>query len=125
MEVRIELFTLRIEPRDAVLLQRLVQRLLGDLDAFDQRLQTGIGGFTRFRRHGIQRALQVVGDVEHVPRERGNAVGARVRDFLRGALAQVFHLRQCAERPVLGLGDFLGERLNRSFFRIVRHHIRL
>ena len=102
-----------------------MQRPFRQLDAFDQRLEAGIGGFAGVHRHGVQRALQIVGDVEHVARERGNAIGPRVGDFTLGPLAQIFHLRERAQHAIFGLGHVLGERFDRTFLGIIGHHVRL
>ena len=52
-----------------------------------------------FRRHRIERALQIVGDIEHVARKAGNAIGPRIGD-LAAVRPQVFHLRKRPQHPV-------------------------
>ena len=56
-------------------------------------------------------------------RETGDAIGARVGNLARGALAQVFHFRQRAQHLVARLRRFLGQRLDRPFLGIVGHDV--
>ena len=123
LEVRVELLALRIELLDAVLFQRIEQRALGELDALDQRGQAGIGRGTGLGRNGIERTLEIVGDVEHVAGEAGDAVEAGIGDFLGGALAQIFHLGQRPQHAVARLGGFLLQQLDRAGLRIVGHDV--
>src|SRR5207244_2908578 len=56
LEVGIELLARWIELLDAVLLQRVEQRTLGQFDALDEGLDAGIGGLPGFGRNGVDRA---------------------------------------------------------------------
>ena len=94
LKIRIELLAGGIEFLDAVFLQRVEQRPLGQLDAFDQGFQDRIGQFPGLGRDRIERTLQIVGDVEHVAGESGDAVDSRIGNLFRGPLAQVFHFRK-------------------------------
>jgi hypothetical protein len=106
-----------------VLFERIEQRALGELDAFDQCLEAGIGIRLGLGRHGIQRTLQIVGNVEHIAGKAGDAIGARIGHFLGGALAQVLHLGQRAQHLVARIRCFLLQHLHRAGLGIVGHHI--
>ena len=115
MQVRIELVALlRLELLDAVLFQDLEQLALGQLHAVEQRLSGRVRGLAQFGVERLQRAVHVVGDRQHVARERGDAVLARVRELALGALAQVLHLRERAQQPVLVLGVLARQRLHQG-----------
>src|SRR6478752_4066445 len=125
LKIRIEFLARGIEFLHPVFLQRVEQRPLGQLDAFDQRLQTWVGRFLGLGRNRIERALQIVGDIENVARKTGNAVGAGVRHLAGGALAQVFHFGQRPQHLVARFRGLLGQRLDRALLGIVGHDIGL
>ena len=102
-----------------------VQRPLGQLDAFDQRLQAGVGGGAGVGRHRVERALQIVGDIEHVAREAGDAVAARIGD-LRSVRRRRFSI-SASVRSILSLTSAvsLRQRLDRPLLGIVRHDVGL
>src|SRR3569833_3726061 len=106
MNIGIELLALRRKFLDAVVLLRLQQFAFGQFDAFEQSLDRRIGGGARVLRQGPQCAVHVVGYVEDIAGELGNAVGARVGDLALGALAQIFHLGQRAQQLVLVFEGF-------------------
>ena len=113
MQVGVELVALlRLELLDAVLVEHLQEFALGQLDAVEQRLDAGVRGLAQFAVERLERAFHVVGDRQHVARERRDAVLAHVRDLAVGALAQVLHLRQRAQQPVLVVGVLARERLH-------------
>ena len=96
----------------AVLFQHLQQLALGQLDAVEQRLDGRVRGLAQLGVERLQRAVHVVGDRQHVARERRDAVLAHVGDLALGALAQVLHLGQRAQQPVLVLGVLARQRLH-------------
>ena len=60
MQVGIEAVTLlRLEFRDTVLLQHLVQLALGELNAVEQRLDTGIRRLAQFGIERLERPVHV------------------------------------------------------------------
>ena len=101
-----------------MLLHHLDQLALGQLDAVEQRLDAGIRLLADLVVERLHRALHVVGDRQDIAREIGDPVDARVGDFALGAAAQVFHLGQRAQQPVLqarGLPCELRDRIGRCF----------
>jgi hypothetical protein len=125
VEVRIEPVARRIKPLHAVFLERVVQRAFSKLDAFDQRFQARIGVGAGLRRHRIQRALQIVGDVEHVARKAGDAISPRILHLFCGAFTQVLHLGQRAQHLVTRVGRFPRQRLGRGRLGVVGHDVGL
>ena len=89
-----------------MLLERVQERPLGHLDAEDQVLHElalpGLGGDRR------QRPGEVVPDLEQVAGEAGDRELARLLDLPLGPAAQVLHLRERAQEPVLELLELLG-----------------
>jgi hypothetical protein len=57
--------------------------------------------------------VHVVRHGENVAGERADAIGPRVGDLPLGPLAQVFHLGQRAQQPVLGVGKVALQRRGR------------
>ena len=112
MQVRIELLPLRLDLPDAVLLHHLDQFALGQFDAVEQRFDARIRFRANFIIERLQRAFHIVRNGENIAREIGDTVGARIRDLPIGAPAQVFHVGQCAQQPVLQLDGLFGERRN-------------
>ena len=64
-------------------------------------LTPALGLLADFRVERLQRALHVVGDRHHVARELGDPVEARIRHLALGAPAQVLHLGERPQQPVL------------------------
>ena len=60
VKIRIELLALRIELLDAMLLEGSQQVALGELDAFDQRLDAGVDALAQVGPDRIERAAHVV-----------------------------------------------------------------
>src|SRR5690606_27897646 len=106
-EIRVEFLAFGIEFLHAMPLQRRKHGALGDLDAFDKRLETSIVRSLGLGRDGIERTAQVIRDQKHVARKIGYAVGAGILNVARGATAQVFHVRGRAQRLVLQFLVFL------------------
>ena len=64
-------------------------------------LKRGLRALAGFGRHVVDRALEIVGDGQHVAGEIGDAVGARVRDLAFGAAAHVLDVGKRAQELVL------------------------
>ena len=88
----------------------LMQLALGELDAVEQRLHAGIRLVADLVVERLHGAVHVVGDREDVAREIRHAIDARIRDLALGAAAQILHLGERAQQPVLQVGRLLGER---------------
>ena len=109
MQVRVEFLALRLELPDAVLLHHLDEFALGEFYAIEQRLDAGVRLLADLVVERLHGALHVVGDGQDIARKIGDAVDPRVGDFPLGAAAQVFHLGERAQQPVLQLGGLLAE----------------
>ena len=107
MEVGIELLAFGSKLLDPVPFQRRQHGALGQVNAFDQRLEARVPGRLGLGWYGVQRAAQIVRYRQHVAGEIRDRVGARVVHVARGAAAQVLHLGRDAQRAVLQLFIFL------------------
>ena len=89
MEVGIKFLALGIEAAHAVLDECLLQLTFGELDTFDETLQRAVGGCACLGPDRVERAGQMIGDVEDLAGEGGDAISARVGRLALGALAHV------------------------------------
>ena len=109
VQVGIELGALRLELSHAMLVQRLEQFALGELHALDKGLGGAVHDGPAVAR-GFQRPAHIVDHADQVLGKASDGIGARLRGFALGTAAQVFHVGERAEQPVLQLRHLLGER---------------
>ena len=79
----------------------------------DERLDGGLRTLAHLRRYRIERAAHIVGDIEHVAGERGEAAQFGLGNFARGPFAQIFHVGKRTQEPVFEIGGNCG-RIGRS-----------
>jgi len=91
----------------------------------DQPLEPGASAVSRASAGTASSARCRLSAISSTSRAKRRCRRWRVRHLALGALAQVLHLGQRAQHPVLGLGGLLRQRLGRAGLRIVRHHVRL
>jgi hypothetical protein len=92
--------------------EHLEQLAFGQFDALEQRLQRRVRGLAQLGIKRAQCTLHVVGDRQHVASKRRDAVLAHVGNLALGPFAQVLHLGQRPQQPVLVLGILTRERLD-------------
>ncbi len=114
--VRVEALADRVELDHVVPLQDRVQFLLGQLYARQQGLQPLVAR-TVVRRRAFDRAAEIVGDGEQVPKQGDGGVLGHVGALALGAAARVLGLGQGPQELVLELRHLALERRDPVFGR--------
>ncbi len=105
VHMRIELLAERIETRNAVTLENLEKLALGDLHAFQKRLQRRVL-LDRFILRGFDGTAEIVADSDRVARKFRTRVFLGIRFLALRAPPQILHLGHGAQKPVAKLSIF-------------------